>query len=129
MCGIVGYISKNNNDVIKKIIASLLKLQHRGQDGAGICFFKDNELKVIKNKGYIKEAYFREILLKEGFSFEGNSDSEVVLKWLFYKLKKEPEFWQKEEINEILSTDFKDSAYCILILVKDRIFAFKDINS
>lgn len=177
MCGIVGYISKNNNDVIKKTIASLLKLQHRGQDGAGICFFKDNELKVIKNKGYIKEAlfdinyksffaiahtrystigdlkkenlqpilykntalchngtiynidYYREILLKEGFSFEGNSDSEVVLKWLFYKLKKEPEFWSKEEISEILSTDFKDSAYCILILVKNRIFAFKDINS
>ena len=177
MCGIVGYISKNNTDVIKKTIASLLKLQHRGQDGAGICFLENNKLKVIKNKGYIKEAlaeinykssfaiahtrystmgdlkkenlqpilykntalchngtiynidYFREILLKKGYFFEGNSDSEVVLKWLFYRLKKESQFWSKEEINEILSTDFKDSAYCILILSGNKIFAFKDINS
>ncbi len=177
MCGIVGYISKNNNDVIKKTLAALLKLQHRGQDGAGICFLENSKLKVVKNNGYIKEAlsfinfkspiaiahtrystmgdlkkenlqpilyknvalchngtiyninYFREILLKNSFSFEGNSDSEVVLKWLFYKLKKEPDLWQKDEINEILSTDFKNSAYSILILINDKIFAFKDINS
>ncbi len=177
MCGIVGYISKNNTDVVKKTIASLIKLQHRGQDGAGICFLKNGELEVNKGGGYIKEVlsdfnfksstaiahtrystvgdikkenlqpilykntalchngtiynidYFREILLKNGFSFDGNSDSEVVLKWLFYKLKKEANLWQKDEINEILSTDFKNSAYSILIMTKDKIFAFKDINS
>lgn len=56
MCGIVGAISKNNKNIIPETINLLLKLQHRGQDSAGICFVEDNKLKLIKNNGLIKEA-------------------------------------------------------------------------
>ena len=46
MCGIVGYVGKND---LKNIILNGLKeLEYRGYDSAGIALFYDNEIKNFK---------------------------------------------------------------------------------
>ena len=51
MCGIVGYIGK---DVENVIISKLKKLEYRGYDSAGIAVGSENGYKVFKAKGEIK---------------------------------------------------------------------------
>lgn len=53
MCGIVGYVGKNNG--IPVILSGLYKLEYRGYDSAGLAAIVDGELKVIKTKGRIKD--------------------------------------------------------------------------
>lgn len=53
MCGIVGYIGKNNNcqDVL---INGLKELEYRGYDSAGIAYVSNDKLIITKEKGKIK---------------------------------------------------------------------------
>lgn len=53
MCGIVGYIGDKNS--INILIDGLEKLEYRGYDSAGVAVLNNNEIKVEKNKGRIKE--------------------------------------------------------------------------
>lgn len=174
MCGIVGVVSKNSKNIIPETICALLKLQHRGQESAGICFVENDELKLIKNKGLIKDVLCdvqnssnlaiahtrystkgeqsaknaqpflyknvslchngtifniekqRKILLEQGFELESDSDSEIILKYLFYKLQKKTADWSIDEIKDILKETFKNGSYSILILFKDRLIALVD---
>ena len=50
MCGITGYIGKNNN-AIKVVIDGLESLEYRGYDSSGIAYTNNNKLNVIKEKG------------------------------------------------------------------------------
>lgn len=52
MCGIVGYIGKDNAKDI--IIDGLRKLEYRGYDSAGIAVIRDGKLEVKKHVGEIK---------------------------------------------------------------------------
>ena len=52
MCGITGYIGKNNN-AIKVVIDGLEALEYRGYDSAGISYTENNNLKTIKEEGKI----------------------------------------------------------------------------
>lgn len=49
MCGIVGYIGKNQASPI--LLDGLSKLEYRGYDSAGIAVFNNNEIEVSKAKG------------------------------------------------------------------------------
>ena len=51
MCGIVGYIGKEVEDVI---VSKLKKLEYRGYDSAGIAVSCADGYKVFKAKGEIK---------------------------------------------------------------------------
>ncbi len=52
MCGIVGYVGeKNSADVL---IDGLKKLEYRGYDSAGIAFFEENEINIIKTRGKLQ---------------------------------------------------------------------------
>ena len=73
--------------------------------------------------------FYASVLLKEGFNLETTSDAEILLKWIFYKTKKKAEDFDFKEINEILNKDFSSKAFSLLILLKDRVFAFKDPSS
>lgn len=53
MCGIIGYIGKNN--ALKVITDGLKQLEYRGYDSAGIAIKDKNEIKIFKSVGKIKE--------------------------------------------------------------------------
>ena len=55
MCGIIGYVGKN--DAIKNLKNGLKKLEYRGYDSAGIAFFDDKELKIIKSVGKVENLF------------------------------------------------------------------------
>ena len=52
MCGIVGYIGKNN--ATKLVLEGLKKLEYRGYDSAGLSMIRDNKFVTFKKKGRIK---------------------------------------------------------------------------
>lgn len=52
MCGIIGYIGKGEK-TLSVLIRGLKNLEYRGYDSAGIAYFKDNNIKVIKEQGKI----------------------------------------------------------------------------
>ena len=52
MCGITGYIGKNNN-AIKVVMDGLESLEYRGYDSSGIAYTDNNKINIIKEKGKI----------------------------------------------------------------------------
>ena len=55
MCGIVGYIGLKKASPI--LIDGLLKLEYRGYDSAGIATIEKDGIKVMKDKGRVKNLY------------------------------------------------------------------------
>ncbi len=53
MCGIIGYTGKR--DAVPVILDGLRRLEYRGYDSAGIAFFKDDSVEVMRCKGKIKD--------------------------------------------------------------------------
>lgn len=66
MCGIVGYVGKDNQ-AIKKTISCLEKLEYRGYDSAGIAYIYNNEVIISKEQGRIKN-------LKDKLDFDRKSN-------------------------------------------------------
>ena len=54
MCGIIGYVGKDNK-AISKTISCLEKLEYRGYDSAGIAYISNNKINIIKEQGRIKK--------------------------------------------------------------------------
>ncbi len=52
MCGIVGYVGKN--DCSEVLVSALSKLEYRGYDSAGIAVFENGTVNVIKSEGRLK---------------------------------------------------------------------------
>ncbi len=67
MCGIVGYIGKNNSADI--LIEGLKKLEYRGYDSAGISVFEDGKIVTVKSKGRMADL---ENKMNETHSPKGN---------------------------------------------------------
>ena len=53
MCGIVGYVGKNNP--IESLIDGLKKLEYRGYDSSGIAIKGNNNIQIIKSTGRISK--------------------------------------------------------------------------
>lgn len=53
MCGIIGYVGKN--DAKKVLISGLKALEYRGYDSSGIAFSANNQINIIKSKGKVSE--------------------------------------------------------------------------
>jgi len=54
MCGIIGYVGKDNK-AISKTISCLEKLEYRGYDSAGIAYINNNQINIVKEQGRIKK--------------------------------------------------------------------------
>jgi glucosamine--fructose-6-phosphate aminotransferase (isomerizing) len=52
MCGIIGYVGNKKANSI--LINGLLALEYRGYDSAGIATLENNEIKILKDKGRVK---------------------------------------------------------------------------
>ena len=52
MCGIVGYVGKN--DCSEVLVSALSRLEYRGYDSAGIAVFENGNINVIKAEGRLK---------------------------------------------------------------------------
>lgn len=52
MCGIVGYVGKN--DCSEVLVSALSKLEYRGYDSAGVAVFENEKVNVIKAVGRLK---------------------------------------------------------------------------
>lgn len=50
MCGIVGYVG-NDDNCVRILINGLKRLDYRGYDSAGIAYFKNGEINIIKSSG------------------------------------------------------------------------------
>jgi len=53
MCGIVGYVG-NKHNAVNVLLDGLKSLEYRGYDSAGVAFYQDNKLKVVKTSGKVK---------------------------------------------------------------------------
>ncbi len=67
MCGIVGYIGKNNSADI--LVEGLKKLEYRGYDSAGISVFENGKIVTVKSKGRMADL---ENKMNETHAPEGN---------------------------------------------------------
>lgn len=67
MCGIIGYVGRNN--AVPYLIKGLKSLEYRGYDSSGIALQKANEIFLLKRKGKISEL--EKALSPELFSFCG----------------------------------------------------------
>tara|TARA_B100001029_G_C15057591_1_gene455646 strand:- start:101 stop:1939 length:1839 start_codon:yes stop_codon:yes gene_type:complete len=63
MCGIVGYVGKQNG--IDIVLKGLKILEYRGYDSAGLSYVKNNRIRIIKKKGKVAEL---EKLVKQNYS-------------------------------------------------------------
>ena len=66
MCGIIGYIGKEN--AVPYLLTGLQKLEYRGYDSAGIALQTDSGLKVIKSTGRVMKL--QEKIKEKEFSLE-----------------------------------------------------------
>ena len=53
MCGIAGYVGPRN--AVEVVFDQLKRLEYRGYDSAGIAYFKDDVIEIIKRAGKLKE--------------------------------------------------------------------------
>ena len=63
MCGIVGYIGDKNG--IPIVLEGLKRLEYRGYDSSGLCYFKSNQIQLIKKKGKVSDL--ESIITKKSF--------------------------------------------------------------
>lgn len=54
MCGIAGYVGNKNAPEV--LFDMLERLEYRGYDSAGVMFITDNKIKIIKDKGKVREV-------------------------------------------------------------------------
>lgn len=55
MCGIVGAVSKNDQNVLEYILTGLKRLEYRGYDSSGVCIFDGEAFSIVRSVGKIKE--------------------------------------------------------------------------
>lgn len=66
MCGIVGYVGENNN-CVRVLIDGLEKLEYRGYDSAGVAYFNNGKINILKESGKIEN-------LKKNIDLESKSN-------------------------------------------------------
>ena len=161
MCGIIGYVGKNN--ALKALINGLKALEYRGYDSVGVAYFLNDKIKIIKDKGRINELEnnidindlpnigightrwathgvpnkinahphsvgnitlvhngiienyleLKEELIKHGYNFKSDTDTEVACAYIDYLYKNNNDMLKT--LHEIQNIFIGSYALCILI--------------
>lgn len=161
MCGIIGYVGKNN--ALKALINGLKALEYRGYDSVGVAYFLNDKIKIIKDKGRINELEnnidindlpnigightrwathgvpnkinahphnvgnitlvhngiienyleLKEELIKHGYNFKSDTDTEVACAYIDYLYKNNNDMLKT--LHEIQKIFIGSYALCILI--------------
>lgn len=161
MCGIIGYVGKNN--ALKALINGLKALEYRGYDSVGVAYFLNSKIKIIKDKGRINELEknidindlpnigightrwathgvpnkinahphnvgnitlvhngiienyleLKEELIKHGYNFKSDTDTEVACAYIDYLYKNNNDMLKT--LHEIQKIFIGSYALCILI--------------
>ncbi len=161
MCGIIGYVGKNN--ALKALINGLKALEYRGYDSVGVAYFLNGKIKIIKDKGRINELEnnidindlpnigightrwathgvpnkinahphnvgnitlvhngiienyleLKEELIKHGYNFKSDTDTEVACAYIDYLYKNNNDMLKT--LHEIQKIFIGSYALCILI--------------
>ena len=69
MCGIVGCILKNDDDVAPILFDCISKLEYRGYDSIGLATYDENKIHIKK----VVKIYLTLTIYKEGWSFFENN--------------------------------------------------------
>ncbi len=73
MCGLTALISCSNKNGLE-IYESLLSIQHRGQDGGGICCINEKKTNIVTGKGLLFNIFsYDELNKMEGNVFLGHT--------------------------------------------------------
>src|SRR3989344_7765139 len=62
MCGIIGAVSREDNNVAPEIYAGLWSLQHRGKESAGMVTYEDGKLEFERGMGTVETVFGDNIL-------------------------------------------------------------------
>jgi amidophosphoribosyltransferase len=74
MCGVVGIFTKSSTDAVELCASLLFRLQHRGQDGAGLVSYAgEGQYQVVKGRGLISDALQEWTTLKPSKSALGHT--------------------------------------------------------
>ena len=103
MCGIVGYIG--NKKATPVLIDGLLCLEYRGYDSAGIATIEKDSIKVMKDKGRVKNLY----------NLEGINELKGTIE-VIEKLQKENLIFLKSRIKYIIENKITDIKEIEIIL-------------
>lgn len=139
MCGISGIIDKNRKPVSSELLKTVTDLiAHRGPDGEGYFFENnlalghrrlaiidispagqqpmifDNKYVVVYNGEIFNYLEIKEFLIKKGYGFQSNSDTEVLLASYDY--------WQKDCVNQLNGM----WSFAIFDKQKEEIFCSRD---
>lgn len=70
-CGIFGVYSPNNINTYSIAQFGLFALQHRGQEGCGVSFLKDGNIKTVKRSGLVLDVF--KLIEAEIDDYQGNA--------------------------------------------------------
>ncbi|OJV61746.1 MAG: glutamine--fructose-6-phosphate aminotransferase [Clostridiales bacterium 38-18] len=121
MCGIVGYIGTQN--AVPYLIEGLSKLEYRGYDSAGIAINIDNQLKIFKTKGRLKNL--EEILDPNAKSVIGIGHTRWATHGAPSNLNAHPHLNQSETIAVIHNGIIENYMEIKEWLIKDKKVTFK----
>lgn len=179
-CGVFGIVGRELFSAGSAAASSLLAMQHRGQEGAGIAYFDGDKLLSKKNTGLVTDIFKPEVLksvpntmsaighvrysttgtnnventqpitslnsrLTFAVSHNGNLTNSGVLRQqmvdrgIIFHTTNDSEIINKLIIGEALKTatvedaienvmGILEGAYCVIVLLKDRLIAFRDKN-
>jgi amidophosphoribosyltransferase len=57
MCGVIGYYTHDEEDILLDLVNGMFQMQHRGQDACGIAIADGRRIRLHKSRGYVQDVF------------------------------------------------------------------------